>query len=158
LTCRARFSTSGRATRYTEREKTRFEHQWEIPRARGYREFADAEEEFSGWVAARSRATGNGPKAIFTDGVAWLRPDGLPAALPAPERLAAVRVTGLLDTGPEGPFDDLARLAGAATGPGRTRRGGNQGANPALALISVPQQGRAWTSRRREGPLGRPHP
>ena len=59
--------------RYTEREKTRFEHQWEIRRARGYREFANAEEEFSGWVAARSRATGDGPKAIFTDGVAWLR-------------------------------------------------------------------------------------
>ena len=37
-----------------------------------------------------------------------LRPGGLPAALPAPERLAAVRATGLLDTGPEGPFDDLA--------------------------------------------------
>jgi len=31
-----------------------------------------------------------------------LRPGGLPAALPAPERLAAVRATGLLDTGPEG--------------------------------------------------------
>jgi uncharacterized protein DUF4158 len=50
--------------RYTEREKTRFDHQWEIRRARGYREFADAEAEFSGWVAARSRATGDGPKAI----------------------------------------------------------------------------------------------
>ena len=59
--------------RYTEREKTRFEHQWEIRRARGYREFADAEAEFSGWVAARARATGDGPKAIFTDGLAWLR-------------------------------------------------------------------------------------
>ena len=40
-----------------------------------------------------------------------LRPDGLPAALSAPQRLAAVRATGLLDTGPESPFDDLARLA-----------------------------------------------
>jgi serine phosphatase RsbU (regulator of sigma subunit) len=45
-----------------------------------------------------------------------LRPDGLPAALSAPGRLAAVRATGLLDTGPEGPFDDLARLAAAVTG------------------------------------------
>ena len=59
--------------RYTEREKTRFDHQWEIRRARGYREFADVEAEFSGWVAARSRATGDGPKAIFADGLAWLR-------------------------------------------------------------------------------------
>jgi serine phosphatase RsbU (regulator of sigma subunit) len=48
-----------------------------------------------------------------------LRPDGLPAALSAPERLAAVRATGLLDTGPEDPFDDLARLAAAVTGCGR---------------------------------------
>jgi GAF domain-containing protein len=48
-----------------------------------------------------------------------LRPDGLPAALSAPDRLAAVRATGLLDTGPEGPFDDLARLAAAVTGCGR---------------------------------------
>jgi GAF domain-containing protein len=46
-------------------------------------------------------------------------PGGLPAALSAPERLAAVRATGLLDTGPEGPFDDLARLAAAVTGCGR---------------------------------------
>jgi serine phosphatase RsbU (regulator of sigma subunit) len=45
-----------------------------------------------------------------------LRPDGLPAALSAPERLAAVQATGLLDTGPEVPFDDLARLAAAVTG------------------------------------------
>jgi hypothetical protein len=48
-----------------------------------------------------------------------LRPDGLPAALSAPERLAAVRATGLLDTGPEDPFDDLARLAAVVTGCGR---------------------------------------
>jgi serine phosphatase RsbU (regulator of sigma subunit) len=45
-----------------------------------------------------------------------LRPDGLPAALSSSARLAAVRATGLLDTGPEGPFDDLARLAAAVTG------------------------------------------
>ena len=45
--------------RYTEREKTRFDHQWE---------FAAAEAEFAGWVAARSRATGDGPKAIFATG------------------------------------------------------------------------------------------
>ena len=59
--------------RYTEREHTRFEHQWEIGKDRGYREFDDAGEEFEQWAAARSRATGDGPKAIFTDGLAWLR-------------------------------------------------------------------------------------
>lgn len=51
---------------------------------------------------------------VFPGGL-W--PGGLPAALSAPERLAAVRATGLLDTGLEGPFDYLARLAGAATAP-----------------------------------------
>jgi hypothetical protein len=59
--------------RYTERAKTRFDHQWEIRRACGYREFADAEAEFASWAAARSRASGDGPKAIFLDGMAWLR-------------------------------------------------------------------------------------
>src|SRR5271165_4515541 len=51
--------------------------------------------------------------------VGGLRPDGLPAALSAQDRLAAVRATGLLDTGPEDPFDDLARLAAGVTGCGR---------------------------------------
>jgi hypothetical protein len=59
--------------RYTERDHTRFDHQWEIKKARGYREFGDAEEEFAQWAAARSRATGDGAKAVFTDGLAWLR-------------------------------------------------------------------------------------
>ncbi|GLW89660.1 PP2C family protein-serine/threonine phosphatase [Actinokineospora globicatena] len=44
------------------------------------------------------------------------RPDGLPAALSDPARLAAVRATGLLDTGPEAAFDDLAALAAGLTG------------------------------------------
>ena len=35
---------------------------------------------------------------------------------PDPRRLAAVRATGLLDTGPEPPFDDLAGLAATITG------------------------------------------
>jgi hypothetical protein len=37
-----------------------------------------------------------------------LRPDGLPAARSDPGRIAAVQATGLLDTEPEQPFDDLA--------------------------------------------------
>jgi hypothetical protein len=59
--------------RYTEREHTRFEHQWEIKKDRGYREFDDAAEEFTQWAAARAGVTGDGPKAIFADGLAWLR-------------------------------------------------------------------------------------
>ncbi|MFD4686092.1 PP2C family protein-serine/threonine phosphatase [Streptomyces sp. NPDC058461] len=47
------------------------------------------------------------------------RPDGLPAALSDPVRLAAVAATGLLDSGPEEIFDDLASLAARITGAGR---------------------------------------
>ncbi|WP_333770222.1 PP2C family protein-serine/threonine phosphatase [Streptomyces sp. IBSBF 2435] len=48
-----------------------------------------------------------------------VRPDGLPAALSDPARLAAVAATGLLDTGPEEVFEDLATLAARVTGCGR---------------------------------------
>ncbi|GAB3116528.1 hypothetical protein GCM10027160_25800 [Streptomyces calidiresistens] len=48
-----------------------------------------------------------------------LRADGLPAALSDPARLAAVEATGLLDTGPEDAFEDLARVAATSTGCGR---------------------------------------
>ncbi|MFF7328900.1 SpoIIE family protein phosphatase [Streptomyces sp. NPDC008150] len=44
---------------------------------------------------------------------------GLPRQVFDPARLAAVRATGLLDTGPEDAFDDLAGLAAAVTGCGR---------------------------------------
>ncbi|WP_328917419.1 MULTISPECIES: PP2C family protein-serine/threonine phosphatase [unclassified Streptomyces] len=44
------------------------------------------------------------------------RADGLPAVLSDPRRLAAVEATGLLGTGPEQAFDDLANLAAAVTG------------------------------------------
>ena len=59
--------------RYTGRTKTRFDHQWEIRQVYGLQEFPDVEKEFVGWVAARSWTSGDGPKAIFLDGVAWLR-------------------------------------------------------------------------------------
>ncbi|GAB2840962.1 hypothetical protein GCM10027176_51000 [Actinoallomurus bryophytorum] len=50
---------------------------------------------------------------VFAGG---LRPDGLPAALSDPGRLAAVTATGLLETGPEDAFEDLAQLAASVTG------------------------------------------
>ncbi|WP_327270814.1 SpoIIE family protein phosphatase (plasmid) [Streptomyces sp. NBC_01218] len=53
------------------------------------------------------------------DFVGGLRADGLPAALSDPGRLAAVEATGLLDTGPEDVFEDLASLAARITGTGR---------------------------------------
>ena len=58
---------------YTEREKNRFEHMWEIRRRYGYRDFADAVGEIEAWVDARAWMTGDGPKALFDASVAWLR-------------------------------------------------------------------------------------
>lgn len=59
--------------RYTERERTRFDHAWEIQRAYGLKDIAEAEEQLREWVAARSWTSGDGPKAIFNDAVRWLR-------------------------------------------------------------------------------------
>jgi hypothetical protein len=59
--------------RYTERRPTPFDHQRDIRRACGWKDFTDVEPEFAAWVAARSWTSGDGPKAIFTDGVGWLR-------------------------------------------------------------------------------------
>ncbi|MFB7301026.1 PP2C family protein-serine/threonine phosphatase [Streptomyces rubiginosohelvolus] len=53
------------------------------------------------------------------DFVGGLRADGLPTTLSDPARLAAVSATGLLDTGPEEVFEDLAALAARVTGSGR---------------------------------------
>jgi hypothetical protein len=58
--------------RYTERRTTRFEHAQEIKGALGLSDFADAEHEYIGWVDARAWTTGDGPKAVFNDAVAWL--------------------------------------------------------------------------------------
>ena len=58
--------------RYTERRTTRFEHAEEVRAVLGLRDFADADMELTGWVDARAWTTGDGPKAIFTDAVAWL--------------------------------------------------------------------------------------
>ena len=59
--------------RYTERRNTPLEHRDEIKAAGGLREFPEAEDEFARWVRARAWNTGDGPKAVFADGVKWLR-------------------------------------------------------------------------------------
>ena len=58
---------------YLEREKTRFEHQWEIIAAGQWRDFGLAEAELTQWVDDRAWTTGDGPKAIFDGAVGWLR-------------------------------------------------------------------------------------
>ncbi|MGE5135249.1 MAG: Tn3 family transposase [Gemmatimonadota bacterium] len=72
--------------RYTDRVKTKSDHRQEIRRAYGLRDFADAEAELAGWVAARAWTSGDGPKAIFGDAVTWLRERKI--LLPGVTRLA----------------------------------------------------------------------
>ena len=59
--------------RYVEREKTKLEHAWEIQQAFGLRPFSEVEAELTVWIADQAWMTGDGPKAILTGAVAWLR-------------------------------------------------------------------------------------
>jgi hypothetical protein len=66
-------SDPSRVKRNTELVKTRFDHQWEVRRVCGLREFAEVEEEFVEWPAACLWTSGDGPKTIFLDAVTWVR-------------------------------------------------------------------------------------
>jgi 2-keto-4-pentenoate hydratase/2-oxohepta-3-ene-1,7-dioic acid hydratase in catechol pathway len=70
--CSWTFAAASRAT-CTEREKTRLEHQWEIARQVGYRDFVDVEAELAVWIDDRAWTTGEGPVAVFNGavGLAW---------------------------------------------------------------------------------------
>jgi hypothetical protein len=57
---------------YAARPKTAYEHQWEIRRECGYREFAAAEFELREFLAARVWAVEEGPRALFDRAVLWL--------------------------------------------------------------------------------------
>jgi hypothetical protein len=59
--------------RYTDREKTKLEHAWEIQQAYGLKPFGELESELSAWIVDQAWMTGDGPKAIFGDAVTWLR-------------------------------------------------------------------------------------
>ena len=59
--------------RYTERDKTRLEHAWEIQREYGIRAFSEVAAELAAWIADQAWTTGDGPKAIFAGAVDWLR-------------------------------------------------------------------------------------
>jgi hypothetical protein len=72
--------------KYGERVKTLSDHQLEIRRAEGLRDFTEAQDELAGWVAARSWTSGHGPKAIFLDAMEWMRERKI--LLPGVSRLA----------------------------------------------------------------------
>jgi TnpA family transposase len=58
--------------RYAERPMTAYEHQWEIRRGCGYREFAASEAELRAFLAARVWAVEEGPRALFDRSALWL--------------------------------------------------------------------------------------
>jgi hypothetical protein len=119
------------ASWYTEREKTRMEHAWEIQREYGLRDFADAEQELAEWIDARAWTTGDGPKAIFDGAVGWLRDRRVllpgattlaPAGLPRPGRGGAAAV------------GDAARAAHARAADHARRPAGGSGRVPGLGV------------------------
>lgn len=58
---------------YTERTKTPYEHQWEIRRVCGYRDFTEAVDQVDEFLAARAWTRVETAKALFEAAVAWLR-------------------------------------------------------------------------------------
>ncbi|MFH9677364.1 Tn3 family transposase [Streptomyces sp. NPDC017405] len=104
---------------YGEREKTRFEHVWELRELLEYTEFAEAEAELRVWVDARAWTTGEGPKALFDAAVGWLRERRvlLPGMTTLARLVASVReaanqrlwdsLYGLLSTGQRAVLDSL---------------------------------------------------
>ncbi|MFF9229719.1 DUF4158 domain-containing protein, partial [Streptomyces sp. NPDC014820] len=58
---------------YTERDKTKLEHAWEIQREYGLTSYSEVESELAAWVSDQAWVTGDGPKAMFAGAVDWLR-------------------------------------------------------------------------------------
>ena len=79
--------------RYTERDKTRLEHQWEIAGVDGFASFASAEAGLVQWLDDQAWTTGDGPRALFYAAVAWLREGKvlLPGVTTLVELVATVR-------------------------------------------------------------------
>ncbi|MEV6868621.1 DUF4158 domain-containing protein [Streptosporangium subroseum] len=72
--------------RYARRGPTRREHAGKIKKALKLKDFGQVEAELAAYVGKRAWVTGDGPKAIFTDAVRWLRERDV--LLPGVSRLA----------------------------------------------------------------------
>ena len=144
--------------RYTEREKTRFDHSWEIRRACGLKDFTDAEEEFAEWVAARSWTSRGRPEGDFPDAVGWLREREvlLPGVTTLARLVASVRdetaqrlwgaLEALLTAGQRHALDQLVEVpTGAGVGSGAVAQG-------SAAAGAARRSSRPWTRSRRSGP------
>ena len=60
---------------YVERDKARYEHQWEIAEALGYRSWSDDDAQFlvRAFIASRAWTSPEGPTAVVDRAVVWLR-------------------------------------------------------------------------------------
>jgi TnpA family transposase len=112
---------------YLERRPTRFEHQAEIQQAYGLRAFSEVENALAAWIADQAWMTGDGPKAILTGAVAWLREHQ--TLLPGITTLEKMVASGREATD--------RRLWTQLAGQLSTGRAGRL-----LALLEVPDQGR----------------
>ena len=116
---------------YTEREKTKLEHAWEIQREYGLTLFADVESELAAWVADQAWMTGDGPKAMFAGAVEWLRTRQ--ALLPGPRTLERL-VTDGRQAGDQRLWGQLTQQLAAWT------------SSALLSLLDVPEDGKRRVS------------
>lgn len=115
---------------YTERAKTAYEHQWEIRRVCGYRDFAEASEDVGAFLAARAWTRVEPAKALFEATVSWLRQHGvlLPGVsvltrlvVQYRQRAAQQLHTAVTQAATEADSDLPSRLTGLLTVPGSSR-------------------------------------
>jgi hypothetical protein len=116
---------------YTEREKTKLEHAWEIQREYGLTPYADVESELAAWVADQAWMTGDGPKAMFAGAVEWLRTRQ--ALLPGPRTLERL-VTDGRQAGDHRLWGQLTEQLPAGT------------SSALLSLLDVPEDGKSRVS------------
>ena len=93
--------------RYTDREKTRLDHVWEIARVFELTDFASAAAELEAKVEARAWNSGDGPTAIFHYAVRWLRENDV--LLPGISTLTRL-VARVRDAATQRLFDTLYQL------------------------------------------------
>ena len=135
--------------RYTDREKTRLEHQWEIAQVDGFVSFASTQESLVQWLDRQAWTTGDGPKALFVAAVAWLRTRKvlLPGVTPLVELVAEVRHAAETRL-----FDQLAGVvsadqAGLLESVLQVPEGSGVRSWTCGAAVSGPRPGGAWWRR-----------
>lgn len=115
--------------RYVERQKTPYEHAWEIREVFGYRDFddQDAADGLREFLDGRAWVHAEGPHALFEQAVAWLRRHRvlLPGVTTAARLVAVVRAAAaerMYQTLTEAAVGADARRCGPGAAAGARRR------------------------------------